>query len=168
MSRVLSSYPGPAAVPNTANVNNANNLSSGLSKISVTPRSPTNANLDWLEEAENEYNPNIMAKKREANYNSVLAAQAERAMAKQAGVGVNKMEMSKDLNPLALSKISKELQGRYPHVNNIKGKKDIIRSVFAPRVYMKRMTNKLTGLAGGKKKSAKRYRHRTIKKKTKY
>ena len=158
MSRVLSSRPGPAAAPNTRN---ANNLSSGLSQIRVTRRNPTNANLDWLEEAEDEYNPNIMAKKRAANYNYVLAAQAERAMAKQAGVGVNKMEISPDLNPLALNKISKELQDRY-------GRNKQTSNAAAPIVYGNRMTRKLTGLAGGKKKSAKRNKRQTLKKRNKY
>jgi hypothetical protein len=155
MSRVLSSRPGPSAVPNTSN---ANNLSSGLSEIRLTRRNPTNANLDWLEEAEDEYNPNIMAKKRAANYNYVLAAQAERAMAKQAGVGVGKLQMRNNVNPLSLKKISKELQDRY-------GKNKPTTNAAAPIVYENRMTRKL---AGGKKKSAKRNKRQTLKKRNKY
>lgn len=158
MSRVLSSRPGPAAAPNTRN---ANNLSSGLSEISLTRRKPTNANLDWLEEAEGEYNPNIMAKKRAANYNYVLAAQAERAMAKQAGVGVGTLQMRNNINPLALKKISKELQDTY-------GRNKQTSNAAAPIVYGNRMTRKLTGLAGGKKKSAKRNKRQTLKKRNKY
>jgi hypothetical protein len=154
MSRVLSSRPGPAAAPNTRN---ANNLSSGLSEISLTRRKPTNANLDWLEEAEGEYNPNIMAKKRAANYNYVLAAQAERAMAKQAGVGVGTLQMRNNINPLALKKISKELQDRY-------GRNKQTSNAAAPIVYENRITRKLEG---GKKKSAKRNKRQTRKNRNK-
>jgi hypothetical protein len=154
MSRVLSSRPGPAAAPNTRN---ANNLSLGLSEISLTRRNPTNANLDWLEEAEGEYNPNIMAKKRAANYNYVLAAQAERAMAKQAGVGVGTLQMRNNINPLALKKISKELQDRY-------GRNKPTTNAAAALVYENRITRKL---AGGKKKSAKRNKRQTRKNRNK-
>jgi hypothetical protein len=154
MSRVLSSRPGPAAASNSRN---ANNLSSGLSEISLTRRKPTNANLDWLEEAEGEYNPNIMAKKRAANYNYVLAAQAERAMAKQAGVGVGTLQMRNNINPLALKKISKELQDRY-------GRNKQTSNAAAPIVYENRITRKLEG---GKKKSAKRNKRQTRKNRNK-
>ena len=100
---------------------------------------------------------NITAKKRATNYNYVLAAQAERAMAKQAGVGVGTLQMRNNINPLALKKISAELQGRH-------GRNKQTSNAAALIVYENRMTRKLVG---GKKKSAKRNKRQTLKKRNK-
>ena len=78
-------------------------------------------------------------------------------MAKQAGVGVGKLQMRNNVNPLALKKISAELQGRH-------GRNKQTSNAAALIVFENRMTRKLVG---GKKKSAKRNKRQTLKKRNK-